>query len=173
MLQAAQRAGGVLVADLALVFAAVDDARAGFVVQAVFGAGEEGAVQHDGLRAADDGGDDVGGAGEVAPDDERLVAVGAHLLQERECGLFDVRQVIAKGRAFAARFHALQHEGIHAEVVRAQRFKQVADDGEGEDALFADEREGFAVGQALREADGARAGSDGGIEQVKEVVAAL
>ena len=87
--------------------------------------------------------------------------------------MFDVRQIVAKGRAFAARFHALQHEGIHAEVVRAQRFKQVADDGEGEDALFADEGEGFAVGQALREADGARAGSDGGIEQVKEVVAAL
>ena len=82
-------------------------------------------------------------------------------------------QVVGERRAFAARFHALQDEGINAEFVGTQRFEQVADDGEGEDALFADEGEGFAVGQALREADGARAGSDGGIEQVKEVVAAL
>ena len=171
--QAAQRARGVLGADLALVFAAVDDARAAFFVQAVFGAGEEGAVEHHRLCAADDGGDDVGRASKVAPDDERFGAVGAHLLQQRERGLFDVWQVVGERRAFAARFHALQDEGIHAEFVGTQRFEQVADDGEGEDALFATQRQGFAVGQTLREADGARADGNSGVKQIEEVVAAL
>ena len=142
----------------------MDDAFADFRVKTVFGAGEEGTVKHHRLCAADDGGNDVGTVGEVAPEDERFVAVFAHLLQERKGALFDARQVVAEVAAFAACFHALQDEGVHAVVVRADGFKQVADNSEGEDVLFSDEGEGFAVGQTLGKADGARLGEEAALE---------